>query len=128
MKLYNVFETLTDDTRVYVHNIHDDDVIVGVYDGCDDIPRIYNDCDVEAIYISDGILQIEIDYEFINFDELDGLAAVYCLNNYINYIDQNSVYVDINELIYQVKETLACTDFFIDSVGEWYDADGNAIN
>jgi hypothetical protein len=128
MKLYDIFKTLTDDTRVHVHNIHDDDVIVGVYDGRDDVPQMYNDCDVEAIYISDGILQIEIDYECINFDELDGIAALYCLNNYVNYVDQNSVFVDINELIYQVKETLKDTDFYIDSVGEWYDAYGNAIN
>ena len=128
MKLYDVFETLTDDTRVHLHNIHDDDVIVGVYDGRDDVPQMYKYCEVEGMYIREDILQIEINCKYIHFDELDGIAALYCLNNYINYIDQNSVYVDINELIYQVEETLACADFFIDSVGEWYDADGNAIN
>jgi hypothetical protein len=127
MKLYNVFEILTDDTKVYVHNIHDNDIIVGVYDGRDSIPQIYNNCDVLAIYTSEDILQIEIDYEYINFDELDGLAALNCLNNYVNYIDQHGVFTDIDELIYQVKETLKYTDYFIDSVGEWYDIDGDTV-
>ena len=127
MKLYNVFEILTDDTKVYVHNIHDNDIIVGVYDGRDSIPQIYNNCDVLAMYTSEDILQIEIDYEYINFDELDGLAALNCLNNYVNYIDQHGVFTDIDELIYQVKETLKYTDYFIDSVGEWYDIDGDAV-
>lgn len=127
MKLYNVFEILTDDTKVYVHNIHDNDIIVGVYDGRDSIPQIYNNCDVLAMYTSEDILQIEIDYEYINFDELDGLAALNCLNNYVNYIDQHGVFTDIDELIYQVKETLKYTDYFIDSVGEWYDIDGDTV-
>ena len=127
MKLYDVFETLTDDTRVHVHNVHDDDTIIGVYDGKDDVPRMYNDCDVVAMYISDNALEIEIDYAYISFDELDGIAAIYCLNNYVNYIDQTGVYADIDELIYQVKETLKYTDFFIDDVGEWYDVDGDAV-
>jgi hypothetical protein len=118
---------LTDDTKVYVHNIHDNDIIVGVYDGRDSIPQIYNNCDVLAIYTSEDILQIEIDYEYINFDELDGLAALNCLNNYVNYIDQHGVFTDIDELIYQVKETLKYTDYFIDSVGEWYDIDGDTV-
>lgn len=127
MKLYNVFEILTDDTRVHVHNVHDDDVIVGVYDGRDSIPQMYNDCDVVAMYTSEDILQIEIDYEYINFDELDGLAALNCLDNYVNYIDQHGIFTDIDELIYQVKETLKYKNYFIDSVGEWYDIDGDAV-
>lgn len=127
MKLYNVFEILTDDTKVYVHNIHDNDIIVGVYDGRDSIPQIYNNCDVLAMYTSEDILQIEIDYEYINFDELDGIAALNCLDNYVNYIDQHGVFTDIDELICQVKETLQYTDYFIDSVGEWYDIDGDTV-
>lgn len=127
MKLYNVFEILTDDTRVRVHNVHDDDVIIGGYDGRERIPKIYNNCEILGMYIDDGILQIEIDYECIYFDELDGMAAVRCLDDYIRYIDQTGVYADISELIYQVKETLMYTDLNINDAGEWFDEDGNII-
>ena len=68
MKLYNVFEILTDDTRVRIHNVHDDDVVIGGYDGRERIPKIYNNCEILGMYIDDGILQIEIDYECIYFD------------------------------------------------------------
>ena len=132
MTVRELMETMHCGTRCYIHNIYYEDVgdkniVYTKRVFPDTIPDRYADYEIQNIYAFESDLHIDIAIKNVSFDDLDGLAAVNCMNVFLCTIATTDDFESLTDVMYSIKELLDWADYTIDNDGNWYDENGNRI-
>ena len=129
MIVSQMLDVIDENINVYVHDKLTKELITW-YDGKNSIGT-HVLCDVvESIYTTDnGGLVLEIMYNVMDFDDLNGEAKVNCMSDYIYKICpyEHFEYLNLTELEDCVREFWRQSDYTLDKNGNWYDEDFNKI-
>lgn len=132
MTVRELMETMDYGARYYIHNVHyksvrTDNIVLTGYAYPDTIPDRYADYKVKNVYVFENGLHINIDATDVSFDDLDGLAAVNCMNVFLCTIATTDDFESLTDVTYSIKELLDWADYTIDNDGNWYDENGSRI-
>lgn len=129
MIVAQMLDIIDDNINVYVHDKLTKELIT-YYDGKSSIGT-HVLCDVvEGIYTTDnGGIVLEIMYNAVDFDDLNGEAKVNCMSDYIYELCpyEHFEHLNLTELEDCVREFWKQSEYTLDRKGNWYDEDFNRI-
>ena len=129
MIVSEMLDVIDDNINVYVHDELTKKLIT-YYDGKNKISMNVRCYVVENIYTTDnGGIVLEILYNVVDFDDLNGEAKVNCMSDYIYKLCPYGDFKDLNltELEDCVREFWKESEYTLDNKGNWYDEDFNRI-
>ena len=129
MIVSEMLDVIDDNINVYVHDKLTKKLIT-YYDGKNKISMDVRCYVVEDIYTTDnGGIVLEILYNVVDFDDLNGEAKVNCMSDYIYELCpyEHFEHLNLTELEDCVREFWRQSDYTLDRKGNWYDEDFNRI-
>lgn len=129
MIVAQMLDIIDDNINVYVHDKLTKELIT-YYDGKHNIGTHVLVDTVEGIYTTDnGGIVLEIMYNAVDFDDLNGEAKINCMWDYMYELCpyEHFEHLSFTELEDCVREFWRQSEYTLDRKGNWYDEDFNRI-
>lgn len=125
MIVAQMLDVIDDNINVYVYDKLTKELIT-YYDGKNNVGTHVLVDNVESVYTTDnGDIVLEIMYNVVDFDDLNGEAKINCLSDYIYSVCPYEHFEDLNltELEDCAREFWRNGEYTLDKYGNWYDED-----